>query len=158
MEITALIAQHITDVHEGNNWTGKDITSVLRDVTFTEATTQTAASVNTIAALLQHLTYWNRIMVQRIAGIKVAVPDTNGFDVPAPQNEKSWELMKDDNISSARDLADAIRNFDGAKLQDPILSGYSTAYKNLQGSVEHIHYHLGQMVILKNLLRSSTGK
>lgn len=155
MKITALIARHILDVHKGNNWTDSNITDVLKDVSLTEATTVTPASVNTIAALLQHLTYWNRIMVQRIAGITVAVPETNGFDVPPPQNEKSWELMKDDNISSAHELADAILSFNEDKLQEPILPGYSIAYKNLQGSSEHIHYHLGQIVILKNLIRAS---
>jgi hypothetical protein len=79
----------------------------------------------------------------------------NGFNVPSLSTEKEWQRLKDDNFKSAIELANAIRNFDENLLQDPILPGYSSAYKNLQGSSEHIHYHLGQIVILKQLIRAT---
>jgi hypothetical protein len=59
------------------------------------------------------------------------------------------KLLKDDNSKSAYELASAIRAFDEALLQDPILPGYSSAYKNLQGTAEHIYYHLGQIALLR---------
>jgi len=154
MNIKELIAQHILDVHKGDNWTESNIKNALADVTLTEATTKTAASQNTIATLLYHLTYWNRIMIERINGIKSAIPETNGYEMSPLRTEVEWQQLKADNIISAHELASAIRNFDEIKLLHPILPGYSTAYKNLQGSSEHIHYHLGQIIILKNLVRS----
>lgn len=154
MHIQNLIAEHVLAVHEGNNWTEVDLTNTLKDVTLAEATTQTKASPNTIAALLHHLSYWNRVMVQRINNMNVAVPDANGFDVQILQNEQDWYLLKKDNLKSAHELAEAIQNFDENQLPQPILKGYPSAYKSLHGSVEHIHYHLGQIVILKNLIRA----
>jgi len=153
MYIKELIAQHILDVHEGNNWTESDIKKVLADVTVEEAITVTAGSINTIASLLHHLTYWNQVMITRINGIEVTIPETNGFEMTDLQTEEDWQNLKADNIRSAHELAEAILGFDEALLQDPILPGYSSAYKNLQGSSEHIHYHLGQIIILKNLVR-----
>ena len=50
MKITELIAQHITEVHEGGNWTEVNIKDTLADVGYKEATTVTRASYNTIAA------------------------------------------------------------------------------------------------------------
>ena len=150
MEITALIAQHLLAVHTGNNWTEVDLSGILEDVTAEEALTVTAASPNTIASLLHHITYWNRLMIRRIKGVETAIPASNGYDIPANMN---WLDLKDDNIASAHELAAAIREFDASKLVQPILPGYSTAYKNLQGTVEHVHYHLGQIVIIKKLLR-----
>ncbi len=155
MIITSLIAQHILDVHEGNNWTEVDITSTLKDISVKQATLLTQASVNTIAALIHHLTYWNRVMVQRINGIKVIVPVANGYNVPDLKTEQEWQQLKEDNILSAHELATAIKSFDEKRLPEPILPGYSSAYKNLQGSVEHIHYHLGQIVMLKHLVKAN---
>lgn len=154
MKITELIAQHILEVHEGNNWTEVDITQTLEDVTVEEATCRTVASPNTIAALLQHLTFWNRVIVKRINGIVVAEREDNGYFVPELLDEADWQRLKADNLKSAHELAAAIRQFNVEALELPILPEHSTAYRNLQGSVEHAHYHLGQMVILKKLIRA----
>ena len=156
MNITSLIAQHLIDVHEGNNWTEVDITTTLQDVNLKEAITRTQASPNTIASLLHHITFWNRVMVQRAQGTAVQINDANGYDHPPLNAEADWQNLKSDNIQSAHELATAIRQFDEAKLLEPILPNYSTAYKNLQGSVEHVHYHLGQIVILKKLIRNTS--
>jgi len=32
---------------------------------------------------------------------------------------------------------------------------YGTYYRNLQGIIEHTHYHLGQIVIIKKILAQS---
>jgi uncharacterized damage-inducible protein DinB len=150
MEITALIAQHLLAVHTGNNWTDVNLSDTLADVTLDEALSVSAASPNTIAALVHHITYWNRHMIGRMKGVEAAIPAANGFDLPV---NFDWQQLKDDNIVSAHELAAAIREFDATRLEQPIMPGFSTAYKNLQGTVEHVHYHLGQIVIIKKLLR-----
>lgn len=154
MKITSLIAQHLIDVHEGNNWTDVSVADVLKDVTEEECVTLTSASPNTIASLLQHITFWNRVMVQRIKGNNVTIDEHNGFNLPPLQTEDDWLRLKVDNNISSHELAVAIANFDDNKLEEPLVSGGSSAYKNLQGAVEHIHYHLGQMIILKKLIKS----
>ena len=154
MKLTEAIAQHLLAVHEGNNWTEVDLAHVLRDVTLAEATTLTAASPNTIAALLHHLTFWNRVMARRAQGYATEIGPANGFDVPVLHTEADWAALQADSIRSAYELAAAIRGVAEASLTEPILPHYSSVYKNLQGSVEHIHYHLGQLVILKQLVRS----
>ena len=156
MKITELIAQNIIDAHEGGNWTEVNVKTTLQDILVNEAISETVASTNTIATLLHHLTYWNRVMIQRINGIAVIVPDSNGFDMPAIQTEAEWNLLKEDNIHSAHELASAIIGFDENLLIFPILPEHASAYKNLQGSCEHVHYHLGQIVILKKLVRATT--
>jgi len=158
MKITELIAQHLLEVHEGNNWTEVDVTQTLGDVTMEEATYQTIASPNTLAALLHHLTFWNRVIVKRINGIRVEEVPDNGYSVPELLEEADWQQLKADNIQSAHELAAAIRQFNIDALEQPILPEHSTAYRNLQGSVEHVHYHLGQMVILKKLIRAKQKK
>jgi hypothetical protein len=155
MQLTEAIAQHVLDVHEGNNWTEVALGPTLQDVTWQEATTLTPASPNTIASILHHLTFWNRVMARRAHGLATEVGPANGFDVPTIASEAAWHALLADNLQSAQELASAIRSFDEAKLPIPILPAYGSAYKNLQGAVEHLHYHLGQLVMLKKLVRST---
>ena len=154
MEITALIAQHIIDVHEGDNWTDVNIENTLKDVSFQEAVTQTPASVNTIASILYHITFYNENMLERLQGKVPHINDANGFDMPELKDGAAWEELKERNIASARRLAEASLNVPLSKLDQPILPGYSSIYKSLHGIAEHGHYHLGQIVLLKNLIRN----
>ncbi|MGI4738195.1 MAG: DinB family protein [Janthinobacterium lividum] len=153
MRSTEAIAQHVLDVHEGNNWTEVDLAHTLRDITLLEATTQTAASPNTIAALVRHLAYWNRVMARRAQGQATEIGPDNGFNGPGLAKEVAWQALCTDLLHSGHELAAAVRSFPEARLAEPILPKYSSAYKNLQGAVEHLHYHLGQIVVLKNLVR-----
>lgn len=153
MNIPEAIARHVLEVHEGNNWTEVDLVHTLQDVTLAEAVTRTPASPNTIAALLHHLTFWNRVMARRALGEPTEIGPANGFDAPDLRTTADWVALQADNLQSAHELAAAIRSVDSARLEEPILPAYSSAYKNLQGAVEHVHYHLGQLVVLKNLVR-----
>jgi hypothetical protein len=154
MKLSEAIAQHLLEVHEGNNWTEVDLAHILHDVTLAEATMLTAASPNTIASLVHHLTFWNRVMARRAQGIATDIGESNGFDAPALHTQADWEALRADNIRSAYELAAAIQDVKDLSFTTPILPNFSSVYKNLQGSVEHVHYHLGQLVILKNLVRS----
>lgn len=154
MNIAELIAGHLLDVYAGQNWTEVNLESTLKDLNHQEASQVTPASTNTIAALVQHLAFWNRVMIQRTQGIMVVIPASNGFENAALANEEAWQSLKQDCFSSGRALAEAISALTAEQLQEPILAGYPTAYKSLQGCVEHVHYHLGQIVILKQLIRA----
>lgn len=154
MNILKLISQHLTDVHNGDNWTEVNIANTLADLSYIEAAASTPASVNTIASLLHHISFWNRAVAQRALGIVPAVGADNGFAMAEIQNEAEWKALQEDNIRSAEELATAIRLFDQEKLALPLLPGHSSAYKNFQGQVEHVHYHLGQMVMIKKFLRN----
>lgn len=154
MNIQTQIAQHLLQVTEGDNWTDVNIADIIKDISVEEATHRTEASPNTIASLIHHLSYWNRIMIQRINGIKPDIPESNGFDVPHLRTDQDWGNLKADYFASVQELADAILKVDEARLEQPIVEGYSSVYKNLQGTVEHVHYHLGQIVILKKLVRA----
>lgn len=154
MKVTHHIAQHLLDVYTGGNWTEVNVSGVLADVSYAEAATVTAASPNSIASIVHHLVFWNRIMIQRIQGVLPEIPAANGFDVPWIESDADWKNLLNAMLASAAELALEIKNVADAKLEMPIVTGFTSAYKNLQGTVEHIHYHLGEIMILKKLIRS----
>jgi hypothetical protein len=93
-------------------------------------------------------------MVIRLGGAAVNVPDTNGFDIQPMLRASEWQDLKEDNIKSAYELAEAVKVVKTDELLSDILPEHSSTFKNIIGISEHTHYHLGQIVILKNLLRS----
>jgi len=153
MKITNLIATHIKEVYEGNNWTDVNIADTIKDINWQQAQQKTAGSSNTIASLLHHLYYWNGILMQRIKGIDPSIPDVNGYDVSELKNETDWNALKERTHQSFIQLAEAVKGFPEEKLNKTYAEAKPSYYKNFQGIVEHAHYHLGQMVILKKLLQ-----
>ena len=155
MNLTEFIAQHIIEIHEGGNWTDVNIKDTLADVSHKEATTVTKASYNTIAALVHHLSFYNDIVMQRLSGNDPVIGETNGFDVPAISDENDWIRLKERNLNSFHQLAEAVKAFPEEKVFQLTATGHATHYKTLHGIAEHAHYHLGQMVLLKKLVRQT---
>jgi len=155
MKTAQLVALHITEVFEGGNWSDVNIKDTLQDVSWKEATTVTKASYNTIAALLHHISFYNEVVLKRISGINPRIDEINGFDVPAIKNEFDWEDLKERSIYSANQLAEAVIKFPEDRLFELTITGHSTYYKMLHGVAEHAHYHLGQIVLLKKLIRQA---
>jgi hypothetical protein len=105
MKITELLSMHIVEAHQGGNWTEVDVKSTLADVSYKEASVVTAASHNTIAALLNHMTFYNEVVIQRLSGINPAIDDANGFHVALINDEPGWIELREQNLMSATRLA-----------------------------------------------------
>src|SRR5688572_28346659 len=105
MKLTNHIAQHIMDVHIGDNWTDVNIKGTLQNISLKEAVTVTNSSANSIAALLQHITFYNEVALERLGGNIPPISDANGFNVPALTKENDWLELQEKNYQSAQNLA-----------------------------------------------------
>ncbi|HVT84752.1 MAG TPA: DinB family protein [Chitinophagaceae bacterium] len=153
MNIKSLVAQHIREVLKGN-WSDIFLTDVLHDVTLDEANF-IPPSKNSIAMLANHLKFYNDIVILRLQNDNRPVNyDANGFDVPLLDTEKSWQQLKENVLSSFIKLAEEVEAMPEEKLFELTPSGSATFYKTLHGVVEHAHYHMGQMMIIKKLIRN----
>ena len=74
------------------------------------------------------------------------------MNAPIITCQEDWLQLQKDNFHSSEELATIIEGYDIGNLFNPILPGHSSAYRNFQGQIEHIHYHLGQMLMIKNFL------
>ena len=153
MKINEQIAHHLLDVNEGANWTEVNVKDTLEGISYKEANAITLASSNSIAGLLHHISFYNDIVKERLWGNYPPINHLNGFDMERIKNESDWAKLKERSLQSARDLAAEVKKFPEEKLFDLTENGHGTYYKMLHGVIEHAHYHLGQMVLLKNLIR-----
>ena len=85
--------------------------------------------------------------------------DKYSFDHPVVSSQTDWENLLTKTFSDAEILADLIEQLSEDMLwQNFTDAKYGTYYRNLQGLIEHNHYHLGQIVILKKLINNSTNQ
>ena len=147
------IAKHVRDVHFGGNWTGVNLTDALADVSCEEATKK-IYSLNTIAALVFHMYYYVDAVLKVLHGEPLTASDKYSFDAPPIHSEHDWKKLTEKTWRQARELADLIDKLPDRQLNETFADEkYGTYYRNLHGIVEHIHYHLGQIVLIKKLLR-----
>ena len=152
MNVTAQVAKQLRDVHFGGNWTASNLKQHLSDVTWQQATTK-IPSFNTIAALVYHMNYYVSAVIKVLQGGPLDAHDKFSFDHPPVLSQQDWENLLDKTWVDAEALATLIEQVPDAKLSENFLDGkYGTWYRNLDGVVEHIHYHLGQIVLIKKML------
>lgn len=151
MKITKLVAGHVGGVVHGN-WTEIYLDDVIADVTYAEALHVLPGAGYTIAALLYHIAFYNNIVLQRLQGGTPEINGLNGFDVHINSTEE-WLALKQNSLITFKQLADYVEAMPVEELLQNDGKAPQTFYKMLHGVAEHAHYHLGQIVLLKKLIR-----
>lgn len=155
MNFSFQITQHLREIYFGNNWTGTNYTEVLKDITWEEATKQ-ISDYNTILKLVFHTYYFIKVVIPVLDGKELDAHDKFSFDHPIISSKTDWQQLLITIYADVALLASKIEKLSDEKLvtvfSDPKYGNY---YRNLHGIIEHCHYHLGQIVIIKKLIRSS---
>lgn len=146
------IAQHLKAVHFGGNWTSVNLKDTLAGVSWQQATTP-VTTLNTIAALVYHINYYIDAVLKVLQGGTLEAKDAYSFDHPPVTSDADWERMLTKIWSDAETFASLIAQLPEQQLQATFIDEkYGSYYRNLQGIIEHTHYHMGQIVIIKKLL------
>ena len=154
MNLTAQIAKLFRDVHFSGNWTSVNLKETLKDVTWQQATTK-VYSFNTIAVLVYHINYYIGLVSNVLQGRPLNGHDKYSFDAPAIESQEDWEKLLNKTWADAETFANLVEQLPENKLGEIFVDEkYGTYYRNLHGIIEHIHYHLGQIVLIKKIISS----
>jgi hypothetical protein len=152
MNLPILIAKHFRDVHFGGNWTCVNLKEVLAGVNWQQATTK-VQDFNTIAVLVFHTNYYADMLIKVLQGGPLDGHDKFSFDCPPIASEEDWQRLVEKVFRDAETLTGLIEALPESKLGEVFVEEkYGTYYRNLHGCIEHLHYHLGQMVLIKKML------
>lgn len=152
MSLTAQIAKHLRDVHFGGNWTWVNLKATLSDLTWQQATTK-VQDFNTIATLLFHVNYYLGIQIKVLQGGPLEGNDKLSFAHPPIESQADWDAMLEKAWTDAETLAALIEVLPEEKLWETFSDEkYGNHYRNFAGLIEHTHYHLGQMAMIKKWL------
>ncbi|XLS28050.1 DUF1572 domain-containing protein [Flavobacteriaceae bacterium M23B6Z8] len=154
MTTTQQLAKHIKDVHFGGNWTASNLQDQLKDVSLEQAI-QKVDHLNSIAVLTFHINYYVKAILGVLKGGKLEAHDKYSFDLPPLNSETEWQAMVQNVLEEGKELSDLV-----AKLPNSILNEdftdpkYGSYHRNFLGFIEHTHYHLGQIALLKKLINN----
>jgi hypothetical protein len=79
--------------------------------------------------------------------------DKYSFDHPPILSQEDWEKLLDKTWTDTENFASLIEQLPESRLWENISDKkYGNYYRNLHGVIEHSHYHLGQIALIKKLL------
>ena len=152
MNLTGQIAKLFRDVHYGGNWTSVNLKENLAGITWQQATTK-VYSFNTIADLVYHMNYYVSAVLKVLQGEPLKASDKYSFDHPPIVSQQDWENLLSKTWTDAENFAILIEQLPENKLGEIFQDEkYGNYYRNIHGVIEHCHYHLGQIVLIKKML------
>mgnify|MGYP002624539439 CR=1 FL=1 len=155
MNLPKQIANHFREFHFGGNATGVNLKDSLADVSWEQATTP-VYSLNTIAVLAFHINYYIAAVLKVLEGGPLDAHDKYSFDAPPIKSQEDWQKLLDKIWSDAEKIANLVEQLPEQKLGDVFVKEkYGNYFRNFHGIIEHSHYHLGQIVLIKKILTKS---
>ena len=143
------IADQLRRSVEGDAWYGPSIREALAGVTAERAAARPIANGHTIWELTLHISAWADVVRRRLEGEKVSAPDEGDFPAVEDTSEEAWQQAVARLEDRQARLREAILGLDASRLDAPVAEGYSSAWANANGAVQHNIYHAGQIAILK---------
>jgi uncharacterized damage-inducible protein DinB len=152
MSITKYIAKHLREIYFGGNWTTSNLKDTISDITWQQAT-QKVYDFNTIATLTFHTTYYIAALLKVLQGGPLDAKDALSFVHPEINTQQDWEQLLNKAWIDAEAAAMLIENMPDIKLHENFTDEkYGNYYRNIHGMIEHMHYHLGQIVLIKKII------
>jgi hypothetical protein len=146
------LAKHFRDVHYGGNWTVSCLKDQLNGITWEHATKK-IESFNTIAALVYHIHYFVHAALEVLEGKPLNAHDKFSFDHPPIQNQQDWDTLLEKVWADANDFAAHVEKLSDEKIWQPFADEkYGNWYRNIAGIIEHTHYHLGQIALIRKVI------
>ncbi|WFB66235.1 DUF1572 domain-containing protein [Chryseobacterium sp. WX] len=126
----------------------------LSDVTWQQAVTK-IDSLNTIAMLTFHIDYYIAGIVNVFEGGDLEIKDKFSFDIPSIESQQQWEALLSKLWTDSERFAALLEQMPDSQLDEVFVDEkYGTYRRNIDGVIEHSYYHLGQITLIKKLLKS----
>ena len=152
MKVTTQIAKLIRAVYFGGNWCDVNLKDTLKDISWQQASTK-VYSFNTIGTLVYHLNYYVSAIMMVLEGGPLDAHDKYSFDHPPIQSQDDWEKLLDKFWADAEKFSSLVEQLPDSKLEETFSDEkYGNYYRNIHGIIEHNHYHLGQIVLIKKII------
>ena len=147
------LAKHIKEFYHGGNWTSVSLKSALKGVTWKEAIHK-VESFNSIASLVYHIHYYVHEVGKVLDGLDLKAKDDLSHNLPEINSKSDWDAFLAQVWVAGDRLSSLVEKMDDEGLYvDFTEIKYGNYFRNLLGVIEHSHYHLGQIAVLKKLQR-----
>jgi hypothetical protein len=102
------------------------------------------------------MNYYVRVVLKVLQGKTLNASDKYSFDLPPVQSQQDWESLLNTFWTDAENFATLVEELPEHILWETFVNEkYGNYYRNIHGVIEHCHYHLGQIVLIKKIILSA---
>jgi len=155
MNESSILATRFREVILNGTWIANtNFKNELTEVDWKIANTR-YQNLNTIAVLSQHIHYYIRGVKNVLKGGKLEISDKYSFDFPEIQSQQEWSNFLDTFWRDANEFAELVEKMSSEQLDKNFVDEkYGSYRRNIDAMIEHSYYHLGQIVLIKKMLKN----
>jgi hypothetical protein len=92
-----------------------------------------------------------------LKGSDLNARDADSYKHPEIKTESDWKEFQEKMFADALQFVQYLENLPSDSMEATFVDPkYGTYFRNIHGLIEHAHYHLGQIVLIKKLYRSGS--
>lgn len=142
------LAAELRRAWNGAPWHGPSVQEVLRRLTARQAAHRRARGSHTPWELVLHLTTWVEVPLRRLDDAAYAPADDEDFPSPASTSDDQWAQDLARLAESVERLAARVESWGDLALEQPVGERGYTYTRMIDGVVQHLAYHAGQIAVL----------
>ena len=151
MKLSKQLATNLQQVYFGGNWTEVNLKDTLSDVSWENAIKKTDG-FNSILALTFHIHYFTKVQLNVLEHGILDGKDSESYNHPNISSQTEWEAFKQDIWEDAQRYVGLIEVCSDTLLNEAFTDDkYGTYLSNILDLLEHTHYHLGQISLIKKM-------
>ncbi len=146
------LVQLFKDHYNGSPWLDVNIAEHLDDITHVEASKR-VGECNTIWQITYHMMHWRKQNAKRLKG-KIAPAPSHNFIIDIDDTSaEAWEKLKVDFNKTHMSFIKFLFTIEEIEFDKIYTPNGHTYYEHIQGILIHDAYHLGQILLLKKLIK-----
>lgn len=148
------LVNRIKEVFTEGKWvTGTNFKEQIYDLNWNDAVKK-VEDLHTIAELTFHINYYISGVIQVLEGGPLEIRDKFSFDSPPIKSEKDWKKLINKFCSDSEKFISLVENMTEEELFSIFVDEkYGDYYRNIDVMMEHTYYHLGQILLIKKLIK-----
>ena len=142
------LAAELRHAWNGNPWHGPSVAEILTRLSAREAAHRHVRGSHTPWELLRHLTTWVETPLRRFDDALHNPAETLDFPAPAEESDAQWQRDVAALGDAVERLARRVATMSDAELEAPVAERGYTYVRMVDGVVQHLAYHAGQIALL----------
>ena len=145
------IEDQIKRAYGGHAWHGPSLKESLAGVTAIQASGRPLANSHTIWEIVNHVSAWTAVVIQRLRGQPLVEPAEGDFPEPGNADETAWLAALAGLERNHEALLMEVAAMESSSLDEACAGHSGSRYAHLHGTVQHYVYHAGQIALLKKM-------
>ena len=148
MTLAQHLGKHFRQAYFGGSFSERNLRDELAGMSL-PAARRTTAGGNSVVALVYHLHFYVRGVASVLAGGPLDTRDEASWETPDFQTEAAWRAFVTRTLEEGEAFAKTLEALPEEELWKPFYSSANApTLTNALGILEHVYYHLGQVVLL----------